>query len=326
MTRNFLLAGLVCAAGFALHAQSPVPKAAPPKTPPPTAEQEMFMRQSRELFRGGKNKEAIGFATKAIAAAPKNMYGYLFRGQLHETLRMNDEAVQDLSIALQLDPSQAEIYQLRGACQFKLGRFKESIADFDAYIRFQPKQEPHHWQRGISYYYAKRYEEGRKQFDWHQTVNHNDVENAVWHFLCVARKDGLEKAREKLIPIEGDKRVPMMEVLKLFAGTLKPSEVMTAAKAGNPPPAELEYRLFNAHLYLGLYYDVTGKTDLARLYLGRAAEKSEKFGYMGDVARVHADYMQKEPIAAPKVVPKVAPETTPKEKEQGNKAKEPKKK
>ena len=284
------------------------------------------MRQSRESFRNGKNKEAITFATKAVAASPQNFYGYHFRGQLHEALRMNDEAVQDLSLALRIDPSQAEVYQMRGGCQFKLGRFKESVADFDTYIRFQPKQEPHHWQRGISYYYAKRYEEGRKQFDWHQTVNHNDVENAVWHFLCVARKDGLEKAREKIIPIEGDKRVPMMEVHKLFAGKLKPSEVMAAAKAGNPPPAELEYRLFNAHLYLGLYYDVTGKTDLALPYLRRAAEKSEKFGYMGDVARVHADYMQKEPVVTPKgavaapkekaVVPKEKA-VVPKEKEQG---------
>lgn len=285
------------------------------------------MRQSRELFRDGKNKEAVVFANKAIAASPKNMYGYFFRGQLHETLRMHDEAVQDLSLALQIDPSQADIYQLRGSCQFKLGRFKESIADFDAYLKLQPKQEPHHWQRGISYYYAKRYEEGRKQFDWHQTVNHNDVENAVWHFLCVARKDGLEKAREKLIPIEGDKRVPMMEVLKLFAGKLKPSEVMSAAKAGNPPPAELEYRLFYAHLYLGIYYDIIGEPDRALIYLRRAAEKTEKFGYMADVARVHLEYIQKEPIAAPKVAPKVTPkEVTPKEKEQGSVEKEPKKK
>ena len=288
------------------------------------------MRQSRESFRNGKNKEAITFATKAVTASPQNFYGHLFRGELHEALRMNDEAVQDLSLALRIDASQAKVYQLRGSCQFKLGRFKESIADFDTFIQLQPKQEPYHWQRGISYYYAKRYEEGRKQFDWHQTVNHNDVENAVWHFLCVARKDGIEKAREKIIPIEGDKRVPMMEVHKLFANKLRPSEVISAAKAGASAPAELEHRLFHAHLYLGLYYDITGKRDLALVYLRRAADKTEKFGYMADVARVHVDYIQKEPIAVPKAATKPVPKpvtkpvTKPalKEKEQGNATKE----
>lgn len=297
MTRYLLWAGCFCAASLLSFAQAPTPK-----PPPPTPEQEMFMKQSRESFRAGKNKEAIAFATKAIASAPQNMYSYLFRGQLHEALRMNDEAVQDISLALRLDPSQAEAYQMRGSCQFKLGRFKESIADFDAYLRLQPKQEPHHWQRGISYYYAGRYEDGRKQFEWHQTVNHSDVENAVWHFLCVARSDGIEKARAKIIPIEGDKRVPMMEVHKLFAGKSKPSTVISVAKAGGPAAAELEFRLFYANLYLGIYYDITGELDLALAYLRRAALSAEKFGYMGDVARVHLESLQKRPPAPPKGV------------------------
>src|SRR6266853_660464 len=57
-----------------------------------------------------------------------------------------------------------------------------------------------------------------RQFELHQTVNDNDVENAVWHYLCVARLAGVEKAHASLIRIQRDSRVPMMAVYALFGG------------------------------------------------------------------------------------------------------------
>ena len=150
-----------------------------------------------------------------------------------------------------------------------------------------PTQAPYHWQRGISYYYAGRFEDGRKQFELHQTVNSNDVENAVWHFLCVARGSGVEKARAALIPIKGDARVPMMEVHALFAGKVKPEAVLQAAAAGRPPPSQLNRQLFYAHLYLGLYFEVIGNDEQAREHIAKAAGTYRTEDYMGDVARVH---------------------------------------
>src|SRR4030095_5819693 len=129
-----------------------------------------------------------------------------------------------------MEPCGAELYHLRGCEHFKLGHINESIRDFDKFLEFVPKQAPHHWQRGIAYYYARRYEDGRKQFELHQTVNPADVENAVWHFLCVSRLDGVEEAREALIPIKGDKRVPMAQIYDLFAGKSKVEEVFAATK------------------------------------------------------------------------------------------------
>src|SRR5207244_800732 len=81
----------------------------------------------------------------------------------------------------------ADDYVRRGMDQFQWGHIKESLADFDRAIALAPKQAPYLWQRGISLYYAGRYDDGRKQFELHQTVNGNDVENAAWRFLCMAR-------------------------------------------------------------------------------------------------------------------------------------------
>ena len=70
---------------------------------------------------------------------------------------------------------------------FRAGKIDESIKQFDLAIAAQPRLAPHHWQRGISLYYAGRFDDCRRQFEIHQTVNSEDVENSVWHFLCGSR-------------------------------------------------------------------------------------------------------------------------------------------
>ena len=94
-------------------------------------------------------------------------------------------------------------------------------------------------------YYAGEYEKGVKQFEIHQDVNSNDVENSVWHFLCVNKIKGFEAARKSLIDIKGDGRVPMAQVQKLFAGKLEPKDVLDAANAGDPSPDELRLSLIH---------------------------------------------------------------------------------
>jgi lipoprotein NlpI len=217
------------------------------------------------------------------------------RAQMHTILHEHDKAIADMTELLKLDPSAARIHQARGAEHFRAGHIAESIADFDKFIAAHPDQDPHHWQRGISYYYAGRFADGRKQFERHQTVNPNDVENAVWHFLCHAREAGLEKARAALIPIEGDTRVPMSQIHSLFAGKLKPDDVMRAATAGDIPAERKARQVFYAHLYLGLYFEAIGDAKLAREHIEKSAADYRNHDYMGDVAHVHAEILRKKP-------------------------------
>ena len=96
------------------------------------------------------------------------------------------EAVADFTKCIELDPRNAAAYNHRGTEQFKLGHIKESLADFDRYLELEPKAAPSHWMRGISLYYVGRFDDGRQQFKAGDQVFANDVENAVWHFLCNA--------------------------------------------------------------------------------------------------------------------------------------------
>ncbi len=175
----------------------------------------------------------------------------------------------------------------RGDAHLKAGRFDDAIADFDAAIALEPGLEAHHWRRGIAHYYAGRYADGAAQFELHRTVNGNDVENAAWHFLCVARMDGVEAARARLLPVAPDSRVPMMEVLEMFAGRSTPVRVLEVAGAAGGT-AQSESALFYAYLYVGLYHEVLGRPEEARAAIGVAATEHTSPYYMGDVARVHA--------------------------------------
>lgn len=230
----------------------------------------------------------IEAARQAIAAAPRNPQLYAARAALYLAARDYPAAIADFDRLLELAPDTAGAYDERGSAKFMAGQVEASIADFDRYLKLRPDQEPWHWKRGISYYYARRFDEGRRQFEGYQTVDDNDVENAVWRFLCMAPSVGVEQARADLLRIKRDLRIPMSEVYQLFAGQATPDDVLAAARAGNPTPAELNNRLFYAHLYLGLYFEATGNGELARSHITTAAEKHPIGHYMWNVADVHA--------------------------------------
>jgi len=187
-----------------------------------------------------------------------------------------------MAVPLAQRPETPQVMLDRAIADFELGRITESVDLFDQLVRAAPEAAPHLWQRGIALYYAGRYTDCRQQFESHRTVNPDDVENAAWHFLCVARAESPERARAALLPVGPDSRVPMRQVYEMFRGTLAPEQVLAAA--GTQPTAQ-----FYAHLYLGLYYEALGDRVRAREHIAAAA--ADRYagagGYMHTVASVH---------------------------------------
>ena len=232
----------------------------------------------------GSTEDAI---TEALALDPESKEALLARADMHERKGNFGKALLDLDKLVEALPGVDQLRQRRGVTRFFNGDMKGAISDFDAYLKNNPAREPHHWQRGLAYYYAGEFEKGIKQFEIHQDVNSNDVENAVWHFLCVNKVKGFEEARKSLIDIKGDGRVPMAQVQLLFAGKLEPKDVIEAANAGNPSPDELRNRLCYAHLYLGLYYEAMGNAKKSYEHITKSAVDHSMPHYMGEVSRVH---------------------------------------
>lgn len=190
-------------------------------------------------------------------------------------------AIVLLPLALAAQPDRRGTLD-RAVALFESGKVQESVAAFDELVRLSPADEPHLWQRGIAQYYAGQFKQCRAQFEAHRLVNSDDVENAAWHFLCVARAESVAAARAALLPVGPDRRVPMREVYEMFRGSMPPAAVMAAA--GPRPEGQ-----FYANLYVGLYEHAVGDHAPALTHLKAAAD--ERFaavgGYMHLVARVH---------------------------------------
>src|SRR5205085_7769296 len=124
----------------------------------------------------------------------------------------------------------------RASADFQQGRVAQAVEGFDRIAKLAPGYAPQLWQRGIALYYAGRYKDCRAQFESHRTVNPADVENAAWHFLCVARQESPDKAQKALLPVGPDERVPMTQIYEMFQGKRKPENVLSAA--GTRPSAQ----------------------------------------------------------------------------------------
>jgi lipoprotein NlpI len=175
----------------------------------------------------------------------------------------------------------AEDHVVNGMRLFRENKIAESIREFDKAASLDPRWAPRLWQRGISDYYAGEFKQGRQQFELHKRVNPHDVENATWHFICVARLEGVEAARKSLmvIDVSRDTRVPMRQIYRFYGGRGSQKEILDAAHS--------ELELMYAHLYLGLYYEASGDEQAARKQMLKAAAAKLTNHYMHDVAKIH---------------------------------------
>jgi lipoprotein NlpI len=232
--------------------------------------------------------EAIQLATKAIAAEPDRPAGYALRATAYIAAGKSREAIADLDRLLAMNPGQPRLLEVRGTEKFKLRQFKEAIADFDQECKLDPARSPWHWKRGLAYYYAGQYDKGRDQFQAYHDREDNDVENAVWRVMCMARIKGvgLKKGQEEILVVRRDSRVPMMEAYALFAGKATPDDVQQAIKRGMPDDGELNRRMFYGNLYLGLYHDMVGERNRAVEHL-KVAVKHPIEHFMWDIAKLH---------------------------------------
>ena len=252
-----------------------------------------LLQEAANAIRAGDAALAERLSTEQLDRAGEPQRNALWiRANAREMLEDYGGAVEDYGLLVELTPSEPRAQLALGGAAFKDGDMEASITAFDAAAELNERLGPQLWQRGIAQYYAGRFEDGARQFEIHRTVNPQDVENSVWHFLCVAATDGFDAAREGLIPIDLDARVPMMEVFALFGGKGSPDEVLAAAAmASRDGRAPLP--MFYAHLYLGLYFEAQGDEVLSADHISKAVAEKRTQNYMWQVARVHQQFRRR---------------------------------
>ena len=266
----------------------------------PKVEQEEFFLQAIDALQAGNTNAVLELVDRAVGVDVTNRFAYIKRAQLLDIFSLDERAVKDYSIAISYDPTFADVYQLRGCSHFKAGRLNDAVADWNTFLKLKPDKESLHWQICVAYAMQGQFNESRSQFEWHWTANTEDVEVALWHFMCTARLDGLEKARDSMMEVKlsEDKRVPMEALYNFYAGKVTEADVWLAVEQGTPDDAERAKREFFANYYIGVHRQSEGKLPEAREFVEKAlgiAYRNEGFignspgGQLraGDMARVH---------------------------------------
>lgn len=201
----------------------------------------------------------------------------------------NQAAMEAAEAMLSLQNADSRTLRVAADVYLRSGESDFARKLFDQYVEAEPEQMPYMWQRGIALFFDGDFDAGAKQFEAHAKVNPHDVENAAWHFLCVAKASSPDVAKQKLLPAPGDPRPPMEEVLKMLSS----GDQDAVHTRVDSMPADSRGRAdarFYADLYLGLYADAMGQKEKAKEYMNRAAQDAPRH-YMGDVARVYAQHL-----------------------------------
>jgi tetratricopeptide (TPR) repeat protein/serine/threonine protein kinase len=96
--------------------------------------------------------EAARVYTGCILKRPDHSHAYYCRAAANHKLRRYEQAVSDLSKAIELDPQHAPAWNNRGAIHHKLGQPDKAIADFSKAIELDPQHAPAWNNRGAIHY------------------------------------------------------------------------------------------------------------------------------------------------------------------------------
>lgn len=163
----------------------------------------------------------------------------------------------------------------RAEILFRLGRFSESVADYGVAARGgEPHDEDSCWERGLALYYAGDYAGGAAQFGRYHSVGATDVENGLWHFLCLAEAEGVEKERGALLNYTRMREAPFPALWALYRGEGSVEAVLASAESGSNGEDERGRRLFYAYYYVGKYYEAMKDFPKAREHVSKALAQS----------------------------------------------------
>ncbi|MEY2598347.1 MAG: Lipoprotein NlpI precursor [Verrucomicrobiota bacterium] len=212
-------------------------------------------------------------------------------------------AEAEASARLEASPNTPALLSRRGDLRLFLGRFAQAIADFERMIALDPTQDAPHWRLGIAYYFQGDFAKAARQFEKYHAYDGRDRENGIWQFLSKARGEGIAAARAAMLEYREFDREPFPALYELFAGTRSAESVLE--HVGREAWRDHKPVQFFARYYVGVYEALTGKREEGARHVRSAVALYEREssgrggpGYMWEVARLHAELLEREAAAA----------------------------
>jgi aryl-alcohol dehydrogenase-like predicted oxidoreductase len=179
-----------------------------------------------------------------------------------------------------------------------VGDAEASVELFDAILAIDASLSPLLWQRGLALFYQGSYAAGAAQFLNDVTANGNDVEEVVWHHLCLCQLRAPEfpahaaahMRAPSLLACGFDDRPVMHLVQQLYeSGATNPAE-----GARRVLPSLMTDHGSYGRFYAALWLEVVCRDHAAALPLFAAAAEAPTEDFMGRVMRMHARRAQQQ--------------------------------
>jgi tetratricopeptide (TPR) repeat protein len=93
---------------------------------------------ARRIGKQGRFEEAVADLTRAIELVPQHAGAFRNRGETYRQQGYIEESLADFARAIELDPKNAWILASRGETYRQQGRFEEALADLTRAIELDP--------------------------------------------------------------------------------------------------------------------------------------------------------------------------------------------
>lgn len=140
----------------------------------------------------GKYTEALQDLSMAIQLHPKYHLAYVNRGNTYFSLNKNDEALADYNKATELKSDYAESYGNRGSVYFQKQQYDLAMADYNKAIELKKYYPDAFLNRAVTYSVLGKHDLAKADYDQYMTMVTDNAK--AWHWR------GLAKRHLKMIP------------------------------------------------------------------------------------------------------------------------------
>lgn len=135
-------------------------------------------------------KEAYSDASRAIDMHPTNGLGYQVRAAIHQSTNNLDESIQDLTAGIKVSSGDlaARLYQTRGTILLRLGQQEEALADISKALELGNELPVVYYQKGRALLGLGKYKEAIESFSEALTRERNHYRSRRsrgWVYGCI---------------------------------------------------------------------------------------------------------------------------------------------
>ncbi len=216
----------------------------------------------------GDRTAAVTRFSAAIALKPSNPSAYAMRAFAYANQDRFDDAIADDNKAIALEPDSAEGYLDRAAAYDMEGRFDLALADWTKGDDIKPDDYRIQRAMGVDHWAIGEYGDAASDFARARRLEPDSLYSQIWLDIVELAKDSSVKP-DRLSLSDAQLAAWPGPILKFYAGSSQPADVMAAATSGGDPG---NGQTCEADFYVGEWQKLHNLADDAKTHFDHAVK------------------------------------------------------